>query len=141
MCSKIAMLDWSLGGLAVAGLLMVAWRGLCTLLACLEWNWPYSFQSPCSLGLGCIISSTKAFQPNSGFSRSQLALLAGNCGEAIKAWFLFWFPYCHQFWNFKSLLKSSSDSYILSQFTSRFFCSLVPVFSCSSWALYFTPFQ
>ena len=48
MCSKVDM-EWSLGGLAISRLLMVVWRDLCTLLACLEKNWPYSFQSTCSL--------------------------------------------------------------------------------------------
>eukprot|EP00261_Vitis_vinifera_P037237 XP_019078480.1 PREDICTED: uncharacterized protein LOC109123382 [Vitis vinifera] len=36
-------------------------------------------------GFEYIISSTKAFHPNSGFSESQLVLLAGTCGEAIKS--------------------------------------------------------
>ena len=34
-------------------------------------------------GFEYIISSTKAFHPNFGFSESQLVLLAGTCGEAI----------------------------------------------------------
>ena len=32
-------------------------------------------------------------------------------------------PYCHSFLSFKSSLKSSSDSSVLSRFTSEFFCS------------------
>ena len=35
-------------------------------------------------GFECIISSAKTFQPNSAFLESQLALLAGTCGEAIE---------------------------------------------------------
>ena len=35
----------------------------------------------------CIISSAKAFQPNSGFSESQLALPTGTYGVAVKVQF------------------------------------------------------
>ena len=42
---------------------------------------------PMLIGFECIILSAKAFQPNSGFSKSQLAFLLGTCGEAIKVQF------------------------------------------------------
>ncbi|KAL6312245.1 hypothetical protein AAG906_020789 [Vitis piasezkii] len=88
-------------------------------------------------GFEYIISSTKAFHPNSGFSESQLVLLAGTCGEAIKSSSKSDYlvathspvsNFCLEFW---FSLKSSSDSSIFSQFTSRSFCSSESVFSGS----------
>ena len=99
-----------LGGLAIAGLLMVVWRGLCTLLACLEKSWPYSLKRTCSLAVK-VIAMVRAHGRHVMKKRPQLLFIEPMIKLLCRSWGK----------NVGTQLKSSSNFYATSS------CTLVSI--------------